>query len=141
MEAQIEKQGSCLCGAIAFSLSLKHPTFGACHCSMCRKWGGGPLLTVDTDTPVKYLRGEDQIRAFSSSEWAERGFCATCGSHLFYRFKQGGFYAVPLGLLEKPEDLTFHLQVFIDEKPSNYCFSNQTQTLTGEQVIAQFSQE
>lgn len=141
MHAEMEKHGSCLCGAVAFSLTLKHSTFSACHCSMCRKWGGGPMLTVDSATPVKYLRGEDNIRAFSSSEWAERGFCATCGSHLFYRFKQGGFYAVPLGLLEAPEDLTFHLQVFIDEKPSNYCFSNQTQTLTAAQVIEQFNQE
>lgn len=140
MEQTIEKQGRCLCGAVEFSLSLKHPTFGACHCSMCRKWGGGPLLTVDTDIPVQYIR-EDQIRVYSSSDWAERGFCATCGSHLFYRLKQSGFYAVPVGLLDEPEDLTFDLQVFIDEKPSGYCFSNQTRTMTGEEVAALFSQQ
>ncbi|MCY1398749.1 Glutathione-dependent formaldehyde-activating enzyme [compost metagenome] len=140
MNANLHKRGSCLCGAVKFSINLKHPAFGACHCSMCRKWGGGPLLTVDSDAPAQYSQGEDQIRTFSSSEWAERGFCATCGSHLFYRLKQGGFYAVPVGLIEEADDLTFGLQVFIDEKPASYCFSNQTETMTGQQVAEMFDQ-
>ncbi|NBA93883.1 GFA family protein [Pseudomonas sp. R5(2019)] len=133
----IKKQGRCLCGAVTFTVELKHPTFSACHCSMCRQWAGGPAMAVDTETAPVYA-SEEHIKVFSSSDWAERGFCDTCGTHLFYRLKQGGFYSVPLGLLQGPENWTFDLQVYIDEKPAWYDFSNKTKTMTGAEVEAAF---
>lgn len=50
-------------------------------------------------------------------------------------------HAVPVGLFDDPDDWTFALQVFIEEKPAFYCFANDTRTLTGEELIAQFSSE
>ena len=43
------------------------------------------------------------------------------------------------GLFENEVGFVFDHQVFIDEKPNFYCFSNVTQDLTGEQVFAYFS--
>ena len=62
------------------------------------------------------------ITVYNSSEWAERGFCAMCGTHLFYRLKQIGLYHVPLGLFGDQVNPEFEKQVFIDKKPSNYSF-------------------
>ncbi len=39
--------GSCLCGAVSVSMDLEKTDFDVCHCGMCRKWGGGPLLSID----------------------------------------------------------------------------------------------
>lgn len=50
--------GNCLCGAVQFSAKQASNHVGACHCGMCRKWGGGPLMAVDCGTAVSF-EGED----------------------------------------------------------------------------------
>ncbi len=130
-------QGTCLCGAIQFTVTLDDNSVGACHCSMCRKWNGGPLLTVHSSSAPHFSGAQPAV--YNSSDWAERGFCPGCGSHLFYRLKGGNFFAIPVGLLDGDQAWSFDLQVYIDEKPSFYCFSNQTQNMTGAEVVAQFS--
>lgn len=129
--------GTCLCGAIQLSVDLDDTSVGACHCSMCRKWNGGPLLTVHSSSAPRFSGAQPAV--YSSSDWAERGFCPGCGSHLFYRLKGGNFFAIPVGLLDGEQPWILDLQVYIDEKPSFYCFSNQTKTMTGAEVVAQFS--
>ncbi len=140
MSETIEAKGSCLCGEVeiqALSMSLD---VGACHCSMCRKWAGGPFLAVDCNTKVK-ISGEKSVSAYASSEWAERGFCSKCGTHLFYKLKQNGQYIIPVGLFDVSSKLNFDHQIFIEEKPEYYSFSNETKNMTGEEVFAQFSGE
>jgi len=128
--------GKCLCGAVKVSAKAASPNVGACHCSMCRTWGGGPLMAIDCGTDVS-IDGEDNISVFDSSAWAERGFCKKCGSHLFYRLKPTGQYIMPAGLFPDG-DLNFDHQVYIDEKPAYYDFGNKTENLTGAQVIEMF---
>ncbi len=72
--------GSCLCGEVSFTAKNASNSVGACHCSMCRKWGGGPLMVVDCGADVTF-KGEENISVFNSSLWAERGYCNKCGSH------------------------------------------------------------
>jgi hypothetical protein len=89
MAGKTERSGSCLCGAVRISIRTTGKSVGACHCSMCRKWAGGPLLVIECGSDVHFERN-DSISVFSSSDWAERGFCSKCGSHLFYRLKKEG---------------------------------------------------
>ncbi|MGD1701227.1 GFA family protein [Dapis sp. BLCC M229] len=110
-----------------------------CHCSMCRKWTGGPLLAIECGDQVRF-EGSDSISVFNSSEWAKRGFCSQCGTHLFYRLKQKKYYMIPVGLLDRDSNLTFEQQIFIDEKPSFYSFANKTKNLTKAEVFAQYSE-
>lgn len=84
------------------------------------------------------LDGEENISIFNSSDWAERGFCRNCGTHLFYRLKETGQHFIPVGLFEDSENLTFENQVFIDEKPEYYEFTNKTKKLTGAELFAMF---
>jgi hypothetical protein len=104
---------------------------------MCRKWGGGPLLAVECGSAVRF-DSTDAISVFNSSDWAERGFCSKCGSHLFYRLKKEGHYVVPAGLLDGGEQWHLDQQIFIDEKPSFYAFANTTKNLSGAEVFAQY---
>jgi len=107
---------------------------------MCRKWGGGPLFAVECEGAVSF-EGAEFISSFESSEWAERGFCKKCGTHLFYRLKQGEFYAIPMGLFDGKDEWKFAEQIFIDQKPAFYSFAEKTKNLTGAEVFAQFSEE
>jgi len=129
--------GSCLCGAVRFTATVEDDAVNACHCSMCRKWTGGPLLVVHSTQPLTFSGTQPAV--YDSSDWAQRGFCPTCGTHLFYRLKAGNFDAVPVGVLDSDHPWRFDLQIFVDEKPAWYCFSNPTQNMTGAEVMAQFS--
>lgn len=135
-----ESVGSCLCGAVDISAKYMSDSVGACHCSTCRRWGGGPLLAVECGSDVQ-VRGERYVSVYDSSDWAERGFCTKCGSHLFYRLKQDGSYIVPVGLFGDEHPFTFDHQVFIDEKPAYYGFAQRTTDMTGEEVFAKYAPE
>lgn len=131
-------RGNCLCGAVKLSTTSINPHLAACHCSMCRKWGGGALLAVECGSDISF-EGEENIGVYQSSDWAERGFCNKCGSHLFYRLKQNNQYYVPAGIFDGDEGFVLEHQVFIDEKPEYYSFANQTSNLTGAELFAQFT--
>lgn len=138
MENSKNATGKCLCGSVIVSFPLDKETFDACHCGMCRKWGGGPALTVDGGPNITF-KGKEFITTYNSSEWAERGFCKQCGTHLFYRLKESGFYNFPLGLLDNASQLKFHTQIFVDMKPENYSFANKTEQMTQAEVFAKYS--
>lgn len=131
-------KGACLCGAVCFSAKSMGKEVVACHCSMCRKWGGGPFIEVDCGADVDF-EGADSISLFSSSDWTERGFCNRCGTHLFYRLKQTQQHIMPVGLFDSDDGFEFKRQVFIDEKPLYYSFENKTETMTGVEVFAKFA--
>jgi hypothetical protein len=131
-------KGSCLCGAVSISTANMSNLVGACHCTMCRKWGGGALLAVECGSDVSF-EGAENIGVYQSSEWAERGFCQKCGSHLFYRLKQNNQYFMPVGIFDNSEGLIFAHQVFIDEKPEYYSFADETKNMTGAELFAQFA--
>jgi hypothetical protein len=138
MTNSVGDQGSCLCNAVkATAIHMSHKV-GACHCNMCQQWTGGPILMVDCGSDVSFT-GEEQITVFDSSEWAERGFCKQCGSHLFYRLKKNNQYFLPVGLFQQSGAFVLDHQIFIDEKPEYYCFSNETQNMTGAEVFAMYA--
>jgi hypothetical protein len=128
----------CLCQKVSVIATDVKAHVDSCHCSMCRKWSGGPLLALDCGTQVEF-DGQQHISTFSSSDWAERGFCNNCGTHLFYRLKESNQYIMPAGLFDNLEDAEFTTQIFIDEKPYYYDFANQTKMMTGEEVFAAFA--
>ncbi|MFK7996169.1 MAG: GFA family protein [Granulosicoccus sp.] len=140
MSDSLKINGSCLCKSVNISVSVASSSVGACHCSSCRKWGGGPLLAIDCGTEVT-IDTETSITVFNSSEWAERGFCTRCGTHLFYRLKENQQYSMPAGIFDDVHSLNFDHQIFIDEKPEYYDFNNDTKNMTGAEVFALYSQE
>lgn len=77
--------GGCLCGGIRYETAGAPFHESVCHCSMCRRASGAPAVAW-----FSVKRGALRIVAgspawYRSSAKAERGFCAGCGSPLFYR--------------------------------------------------------
>ncbi|MGE4131102.1 MAG: GFA family protein [Bdellovibrionales bacterium] len=129
--------GQCLCGGVKISANVPKKSIGACHCGMCRKWSGAPALAVFVQGELE-ITGQELVKTFDSSLWAERGFCSNCGSHLFYRMKNGKFTNIPVGLLKDQNGFEFDLQVFVDNKPDYYDFSNETKNMTEQEVLKAF---
>lgn len=130
-------KGQCLCGSVKVTANAMSHNVGACNCTMCRKWTGGPLMAVDCGSDVVF-DGEENVKTYDSSAWAERGFCSNCGNHLFYKLKANNQYIIPVGLFDNAENMIFDHQVFIDEKPDYYDFSNETYNMTGKDVFEKF---
>lgn len=130
--------GSCLCGSVQIEAQPKKEIFDACHCGMCRKWSGSPALMIEGDENTKY-KGQEFITIYDSSDWAQRGFCKKCGTHLFYKLKGANYSSVSMGLFKETEKFKFHVQIYVDSKPACYDFANQTQMMTEAEVIAKFS--
>ena len=126
--------GSCVCGAVGMEAEVG-ASVGACHCDICRQWGGGPLFALDGGDDVRFT-GQPNITTYATTEWAERAFCSCCGTHLFIRVNQTGRYILPAGLFDL-DDLEFDHQIFIDKRPAYYCFANETREMTGAEVFAE----
>lgn len=132
------KSGGCLCGAVRYSVTPSAPHYHACHCNTCRSWGG-PALAVEVSEIT--IEDESKLSFYASSEYAERGFCTTCGSHILWRMKEGGFTGVMIGTLDNADDLAFGAQFFTDQKPASYDFANETAMLTGAELMAAMAGE
>jgi hypothetical protein len=74
--------------------------------------GGGPALTIEGGSEAQ-LQGEEFVSVYNSSDWAERGFCKSCGTHLFYRLKGTKFWNFSAGLFKATDDFKFHVQIFV----------------------------
>lgn len=138
MSDAIDTQGRCLCGAVTLHVSAHDPHVDVCHCRMCRVWSGGPMMAV-TASRAPRVDGEADVAIYASSDWAERGFCRHCGTHLFYRLKSGEHYAIPVGLMGDTSPWEMTLQIFTDEQPQYYAFANDTRTMTGQEVFEMFT--
>ncbi len=136
MNKPFSAQGHCLCNATSFKANVVSTEIGVCHCNMCRTWSGGPYIGLDCGVDVSF---DGEVTQFDSSDWAERGFCQRCGTHLYYKFKSTGQYIMPAGLFADDAGLLMDHQIFIDEKPNYYEFANATKNLTGAEVIEQFA--
>lgn len=78
-------EGGCACGSIRYRVSARPEEAGFCHCRICQKTTGAPLLAwaVVAIDAFAYTRGEPCV--YKSSPWGERRFCPTCGTQLEYR--------------------------------------------------------
>ncbi|WP_298947197.1 GFA family protein [uncultured Paracoccus sp.] len=88
-----------------------------CHCEQCRRWSG------DTWAAVSVANVEisgDAPRWYRSSEQAERGFCAVCGSSLFWRTIGSNRLDVALGCLDTPTGITLERHIFTAFKGDYY---------------------
>jgi hypothetical protein len=79
------REGGCFCGAIRYRITGEPTQVNHCHCRMCQRLSGAPVVTWATfkTTDVQFLKGGPKwIR---SSDIATRGFCANCGTQLIWR--------------------------------------------------------
>ncbi|MCE1236573.1 MAG: GFA family protein [Hyphomicrobiales bacterium] len=78
--------GGCLCGRIRYRLARIPTDVAHCHCRICQRSTGAPLVTWATVPrgELALLAGEPAWHR--SSPAARRGFCPACGSQVFFAF-------------------------------------------------------
>jgi hypothetical protein len=130
-------KAQCLCGAVKFEATPEKNEVGVCHCSMCRRWSGGAWFGVDCGNSVKF-EDASQVGAYRASAWGERCFCKQCGTTLIWRMQDGSHNVVSAQLFDDPGQFTFVSEIYIDEQPRNYAFSNSTKRMTSQEFLEAF---
>ncbi|MBV9890128.1 MAG: GFA family protein [Rhizobacter sp.] len=109
--------GRCLCGAVKITVAGEHdPRVGACHCRMCQRWSGGLFVCFTADAAAVSVTGE--VTCYRSSAFAERAFCARCGSHLWFNDVEEGCapqsYELMPGLFDAAGSWPLRSEIYVD---------------------------
>jgi hypothetical protein len=101
-EQNLPVTGGCQCGAVRYASSVALSGAHICHCRMCQKAVGNAFaaLVAAPREAVVWTRGQP-VR-FASSDQVERGFCAACGTPLFYDYVAGPRINLTIGSLDNP---------------------------------------
>jgi hypothetical protein len=114
-------KGSCLCGAIRFEVAGELPPPDACHCTSCRRQSGHVWASSDVPRAAVTIRGEENVTWYRSSEKVRRGFCATCGSVLFFDPPPTrDWIAIAMGAFEPPTGTRLAKHIFTADKGDYY---------------------
>jgi hypothetical protein len=113
-------KGSCLCGAVTFQVDGDLPEPDACHCTQCRKQSGHFFASTDVPRSAVAIQGGDNVRWYQSSEKARRGFCATCGSSLFWDPIHRDWIGIAMGAFDGATATHLHVHIFVAEKGDYY---------------------
>jgi hypothetical protein len=112
--------GSCLCGAVKFTVDGELPGADACHCSQCRKTSGHYWVSTDVKRSALKVDGEFNVAWFRSSEGAQRGFCSTCGASLFWEAIGKDSISIALGAFDAPTGTRVAKHIFVADKGDYY---------------------
>jgi hypothetical protein len=100
--------GGCLCGAVRYEVRGTLRDVLICHCEECRRWHGHVSASTAArreDLVLLEHRGLRWIDSPHSDAGARRGFCAECGSSLFWDAPDRPTVSIAAGTLEGPTGL------------------------------------
>jgi hypothetical protein len=91
-----------------------------CHCTQCRRQSGHYYAATNVADDRLTIEGEDNIRWYRSSPEARRGFCATCGSALFWKLDGRPTTSIGAGAFDDPSGLVGESHIFAADKGDYY---------------------
>ena len=112
--------GSCLCGAVTFEVQGELKPGDACHCGQCRRWSGHYWASTNIPRDRLTVHGMDRVSWFQSSEKVRRGFCAACGSVLFWDPPHKDWTSIALGAFDSPTGTHLEMHIFVSQKGDYY---------------------
>jgi hypothetical protein len=112
--------GSCLCGAVRFSVNGHLRGVVYCHCGQCRKQTGHFVAATNAQDAAIAIEGEEKIVWYAASDAAKRGFCGTCGSVLFWKYNKSASTSIMAGAFDRPSSLNGESHIFVRDKGDYY---------------------
>jgi hypothetical protein len=119
-ERAMKHNGSCLCGAVRFTVDGELHEPDACHCTQCRKQSGHYWVSTNVKRDALALEGADKLTWYQSSDKVRRGFCSVCGSFLFWDPVKHDIVGVGMGAFEKPTGTKIEKHIFVASKGDYY---------------------
>ena len=103
--------GGCQCGAIRFRAASLLDNPHVCHCRMCQKAAGNFFMALVGVPLTDFAWTRGQPAAFKSSDLVERGFCADCGTPLFFRHAENQHISMAIGAFDDPDAIPLAFQL------------------------------
>ena len=100
-------------------------------------------MSLHVDGQPAFTAGPELVTWYLGSTWAERGFCAICGSSLFWRLSEQPeiLTVVAVDALDDASDFTLHRHIYVDAQPARYAFGDDRPRLTEAEVLAEIGIE
>ena len=99
-------EGSCLCEAVTFTITLPHTQFVHCYCSRCRKVSGTSRASniLAPADQLEWNSGEDLILRFDLPEAQSfaNAVCRVCLTRVPHVTRSGRSAIVPAGAVDTP---------------------------------------
>ena len=107
MSETSDATGRCLCGGITYAVRGGLRDVIDCHCERCRRFTGHHLAATSAAVAdLDVVDADALLRWFFPVPEAGYGFCARCGSSLFWRSTAGPErWSICAGTLEPPTGL------------------------------------
>ncbi len=113
------KTGACACGAVRYEVTGELRKVTYCHCSKCRRWHGHVGAYTAVERAGFRLTDERGLKWHAVNEKVRRGFCAECGSSLFWD-EPGTHLAICPGTLDAPTGLESKAHIYVGSKGDYY---------------------
>ena len=97
------REGGCLCGHIRYRVSGNIIDSGYCHCRICQRSAGAPVLAWFTVETRQFHYSNGKPTSYTSSLKAVREFCRECGTQLVYRASTGDKVDITTASLDAPD--------------------------------------
>ena len=115
--------GRCLCGAVRYEVRGPLRDVLICHCEECRRWHGHVSASTAArreDLVLVESGGLRWIDSPRSDAHARRGFCAECGSSLFWDPPERDSISIAAGTLDGPTRLRTAAHWFVSQAADYY---------------------
>jgi hypothetical protein len=96
----------------------------ACHCTKCRKHSGHFFASTDVKKDQLRLTGGENVQWYQSSDKVRRGFCATCGSSLFFDPPQLDWIGIAMGAFDGRTNTHLEKHIFVADKGDYYSIAD-----------------
>ena len=113
--------GGCLCGAVRYEVGGPLRGILVCHCVECLRWSGAPFAATAVRRDELVLLDESSLRWIpspASDRAARRGFCAACGSSLFWDAPDAETTSIAAGSLDDQTELRVIGHVYAHQAPT-----------------------
>jgi len=118
-------QGSCLCGAVRYTVLDAFKYSLNCHCSLCRRATGSAFKAFAgiERSKLNVNQGGDNLLIFGDATTHDAR-CKTCGSLLFSIVRDGAYAHVTLGTLIDSPTIRPSAHIFVESKAPWYTITD-----------------
>jgi hypothetical protein len=113
-------EGGCMCAAVRYQVTGPLRDVVGCHCSQCRRMTGHFMAASAARLADFSVLCDATLRWYEASADARRGFCATCGSTLFWSGRGLDYISIAAGSLDDARGLKFACHIFVADKGAYY---------------------
>jgi hypothetical protein len=134
-ESDQRVDGSCLCGDVAFHITLPTVFCGHCHCTMCQRNHGAAYVTwfgVKNDQ-FEIDKGSDVLVRYQSSEHGSRSFCGRCGTSLFCVIGENEHTDIPLANMHSSIDKGPQFHIFFKDRAEWVAIGDELPQIPGDE--------